>query len=655
MRGTMTGKILEQHLVSGRLDPGEEVGLRIDQTLLQDATGTMACMEFEALGLDRVRVDLAVQYVDHNMLGFDHRNADDHLFLQGCAARYGLHFSRAGNGICHQVHTERFARPGATLLGADSHTPTSGACGSLAIGAGGLEVALAMAGYPFQTPTPTVVGVHLEGSLPPWVASKDLILWLIRRYTVKGGLNRIFEFTGPGVAALPVTQRATVCNMITELGGTTAIFPSDEQTRRFLRRQEREDQWVELGPDDDATYDEEVEVDLSRLEPLIARPHQPDNVVPVEEVAGTPVFQVCFGSSVNSWYEDLAIPAAMLSGRHLPPTTVGTLSPGSRQILTTITTSGVLEGLERAGLRILEPACGPCVGIGQAPPTGKASVRTFNRNFKGRSGTVDDQVYLASPATTAATGLAGKITDPRTLGDPPQVDDPDPVVDDAMLLAPPPPEQAERIEIIRGPNIKPPPIPPALPDRFAGQVLIVLGDNISTGSMAPDGAIVMADRSNVPAIAEYTFMKEDSEFVARAKEWGGGFIVGGENYGQGSSREHAALAPLALGVRCVLAQGFARIHRRNLIAQGLVPLLIDQAAHDRLEVGDELAVDGLREAVEAGAETVEVRVEGKDGFTARLELSPRERGVVLAGGVLNQLREREDQGEGPAGEEAADR
>src|ERR671918_238211 len=479
MRGTMTGKVLEEHLVSGRLEAGEEIALRIDQTLLQDATGTMACMEFEALGLDGVRVDLAVQYVDHNMLGFDHRNADDHLFLQGCAARYGLWYSRAGNGICPQVHTERFARPGATLLGADSHTPTSGACGSIAIGAGGLEVALAMAGYPFQTPTPIVVGVHLEGRLPPWVASKDLILWLIRRYTVK------------------------------------------------------------LGPDDDAQYDEEVHVDLGSLEPLIARPHQPDNVVPVEEVAGTPVFQVCFGSSVNSWYEDLAIPAAMLSGRNLPPTTVGTVSPGSRQILTTITTSGVLEDLERAGLRILEPACGPCVGIGQAPPTGKASVRTFNRNFKGRSGTVDDQVYLASPATTAATGLHGRITDPRTLGDPPEVSDPDPVVDDFMVLAPKPPEEAERIEIVRGPNIRKPPIPPPLPEGATGRVLIVLGDNISTGSMAPDGAIVMADRSNVAAIAQYTFMKEDPDFVRRARDWEGGFIVAGENYGQGSSREHA--------------------------------------------------------------------------------------------------------------------
>src|SRR5919197_1220469 len=561
MRGTVTGKILEQHLVSGRLAAGEEIALRIDQTLLQDATGTMACMEFEALGVDRVRVDLAVQYVDHNMLQFDHRNADDPLFLQGCAARYGLVYSRAGNGICHQVHTERFARPGATLLGADSHTPTSGACGALAIGAGGLEVALAMAGHPFQTPTPTVVGVHLENRLPPWVASKDLILWLIRRYTVKGGLGRIFEFTGPGVASLPVTQRATVCNMITELGGTTAIFPSDEQ----------------------------VHVDLAALEPLIARPSQPDNVVPVEQVAGTPVYQVCFGSSVNSWYEDLAIPAAVMRGRHLPPATVGTISPGSRQILTTITTSGVLEDLERAGLRILEPACGPCVGIGQAPPTGKASVRTFNRNFKGRSGTFDDLVYLASPATTAATALAGEVS---------------------------------------------------------GRVLIVLPDNVSTGSMAPDGAIVMADRSNVEAIAGYTFLKEDPEFVRRARDWGGGFIVAGENYGQGSSREHAALAPLALGVRVVLAEGFARIHRRNLIAQGLLPLAIDGDARERLEVGDRLEVGGLRAAVGGGAREGEGRGEGKDGFRARLDLSPREREVALAGGVLNQLRNHNGDGDG---------
>ncbi len=637
MQGTMTGKILKAHLVEGRLDAGEEVALGIDQTLLQDATGTMACMEFEALGLQEVKVDLAVQYVDHNMLQFDHRNADDHLFLQTFAAKHGIRFSRAGNGICHQVHTERFARPGATLLGADSHTPTSGACGSIAIGAGGLEVALAMAGQPLRMPVPVVVGVHLDGELPPWVAAKDLILWLIRTYTVKGGLNRIFEFTGPGVTNLSVTRRATVCNMITELGGTTAIFPSDEQTRRFLRRQRREDQWVQLGADPDACYDEEVHVDLSTLEPLIAKPSQPDNVVPVEQVTGTPVFQVCFGSSVNSWYEDLAITAAVLDGHHLPPTTVGTVSPGSRQILTTITRSGILEKLERAGVRILEPACGPCVGIGQAPPTGKASVRTFNRNFKGRSGTVDDQVYLASPATTAATGLHGRITDPRTLGDPPTIDDPEPVVDDFMILDPAPPTERERIEIIRGPNIKQPPIPPPLPDDMTGQVLIVLGGNVSTGSMAPDGAIVMADRSNVAAIAEYTFMKEDPAFVQRAKAWHGGFIVAGENYGQGSSREHAALAPLQLGVRGVLAQGFARIHRRNLIAQGLVPLYIDADVHDRLQVGDRLAIHGLKDAVTNGADEVEVQVESKEPFRARLDLSPRERQVVVAGGVLNQL------------------
>ncbi len=637
MRGTMTEKILDAHLVEGRLEAGEEIALAIDQTLLQDATGTMACMEFEALGLDEVKVDLAMQYVDHNMLMFDHRNADDHLFLQTFAARYGIRFSRAGNGICHQVHTERFARPGATLLGADSHTPTSGACGSIAIGAGGLEVALAMAGHPFRMPTPTVVRVHLEGELPPWVASKDLILWLIGRYTVKGGLNRIFEFTGPGAASLSVTRRATVCNMITELGGTTAIFPSDQQTRGFLRQQRREDQWVELAPEADAAYDEEVEIDLSSLEPLIAKPSQPDNVVPVEQVAGTPVFQVCFGSSVNSWYEDLAISAAVLDGHHLPPATVGTVSPGSRQILTTITTSGILEKLERAGVRILEPACGPCVGIGQAPPTGKASVRTFNRNFKGRSGTVDDEVYLASPATAAATGLRGEITDPRTLGDPPEIEIPEPVVDDFMILDPAPPAERERIEVIRGPNIKTPPIPPPLPDEMTGQVLIVLPDNISTGSMAPDGAIVMADRSNVAAIAEYTFMKEDREFVERAKSWHGGFIVAGENYGQGSSREHAALAPLQLGVRCVLAQGFARIHRRNLIAQGLVPLYIDADTRDRLEVGDQLSIHGLPGAVREGAGEVDVEVEGKQPFRARLDLSPREREIALAGGVVNQL------------------
>ncbi|HEV3397843.1 MAG TPA: aconitate hydratase, partial [Actinomycetes bacterium] len=543
----------------------------------------------------------------------------------------------------HYVHLERFAKPYATLVGADSHTTTAGALGSFALGIGGMDAAVAMAGFPFELQCPAVVRVVLENELPPWVSAKDVILELLRRLTVKGGINKAFEFDGPGVATLNATERATICNMILELGATAGIFPADEQCRQFLEYQERPQDYRELLPDPGAAYDEEMVIDLARLEPLIAKPSNPDNVVPVREVAGTKVAQVCVGSSVNSSYEDLAIPSLVVKGGGVHPDLDMTVSPGSRQIFRTIAQTGVLQDYIVAGARILEPACGPCVGIGQAPPTGKASVRTFNRNFKGRSGTVDDQVYLASPATTAATGLHGRITDPRTLGDPPRVDDPDPVVDDFMLLSPPPPEEAERIEIIRGPNIKEPPIPPPLPDEFTGRVLIVLPDNVSTGSMAPDGAIVMADRSNVPAIAEYTFMKEDAGFVQRAKDWQGGFIVGGDNYGQGSSREHAALAPLALGIRCVLAQGFARIHRRNLIAQGLLPLTIDQQTHDRLEVGDQLSVPGLQEAVEGGSGAVEVRVEGKDGFTAAMDLSPRERNIVLAGGVLNQLREQEEQ------------
>ena len=540
MQGTMTGKILSEHLVSGRLEAGEEVGLRIDQTLLQDATGTMACMEFEALGLDRVRVDLAVQYVDHNMLGFDHRNADDHLFLQGCAARYGLWYSRAGNGICHQVHTERFARPGATLLGADSHTPTSGACGSIAIGAGGLEVALAMAGHPFQTPTPIVVGVRLEGELPPWVASKDLILWLIREYTVKGGLNRIFEFTGPGVATLPVTQRATVCNMITELGGTTAIFPSDEQTRRFLARQRREDQWVELGPDEDASYDEEVHVDLGSLEPLIAKPHQPDNVVPVEEVAGTPVFQVCFGSSVNSWYEDLAIPAAVLAGEHLPPTTVGTVSPGSRQILTTITTSGCWRAWSG-------PAC-----ASWSRHVGRASASASPADRQGQRPHLQPQLqgpfgHGRRPGLPGLPGDHGGHRAARPDHRPPHPRRP------AAGRRPRPGGRrlhAAGAPAARGGAGRDHPRPQhqgaADPAAAARGVHRPGPDRPGRQHLHRVDGSRRGDRHGRPvqraAIAEYTFMKEDAGFVRRAKDWQGGFIVGGDNYGQGSSREHAALA-----------------------------------------------------------------------------------------------------------------
>lgn len=633
-------KIISEHLVSGEMKPGEEIGIRIDQVLLQDATGTMAAMEFEMLGLDRIRVPFAIVYIDHNMLQIDYRNPDDHRFLRTFAARYGLHYSRPGNGICHQVHTERFAQPGLTLLGADSHTTTGGAVGSLAIGAGGMEVAVAMGGYPYEMPMPKIVGVWLEGQLSPWVTPKDVILEMLRRLTVSGGLNKIYEFRGPGVATIPVTGRATICNMILELGATAGIFPSDERTREFLALQQREHQWKPLGPDPDATYDEEMVIDLSSIEPLIAKPHSPDNVVPVREVAGTPVAQVCIGSSVNSWYEDLAIPAAILKGQRLPPGLVMTVSPGSRQILDTIAATSVLRTLIQAGARLLEPACGPCVGMGQAPPSGAVSVRTFNRNFKGRSGTIDDLVYLCSPATAGATALRGVITDPRELGEAPVIGEYRPVVDDSFIDPPPPPEEAQRIEVVRGPNIKPPPPPQPLPEALEGHVLTVLGDNISTGSMAPDGAIVMADRSNLEAMSAFVFMKEDPEFVRRARQLGGGFVVAGNNYGQGSSREHAVLAPKFLGVKAVLAKSFARIHRRNLIALGLVPLLISDELYGRARIGDTWRLPDLRAALQEGR--TEIPVETPEGrFVVRHDLSPRERAIVLAGGVLNYLRGQE--------------
>src|SRR5918995_320655 len=557
MANNLVTRILEDHMVEGSLDPGEEVGLRIDQTLLQDATGTMACLQFERMGVDRVQVDLAVQYVDHNVIQLDFKNPDDHRFLQGFAARYGIHYSRPGNGICHYLHVERFARPGATLIGADSHTTSSGALGSIAIGAGGLDVALVMAGQPFETPTP-----------------KDVILELLRRRGVRGGLGRIFEFYGPGVANIDVTGRTTICNMIAELGATTGIFPSDERTREWLRMQQREEDFVVLSADEDADYDEREHIELDGLEPLIAQPHSPGNVVPVSEVAGTRAAQVCIGSSVNSGFEDLAVAAAVLRDETVYPGLVMTVTPGSRQILDSIATTGVYSDLVRAGARMLEPVCGPCVGMGQAPPSDSVSVRTFNRNFPGRSGTQTDQVYLTSPTTAAATALCGVITDPRELGEYPELPEApaNPAVDDRQILAPAPEEEASGIEIPRGPNIKPPPEAPELPDSLECTVTIVVGDDISTGDLAPDGVEVMSFRSNVPEIARFTFRRFDPEYHGKAQEMAPGFIVGGHNYGQGSSREHAALAPLHLGIRAVIAKSFARIHRRNLISQGILPL-----------------------------------------------------------------------------------
>ncbi|QYJ15849.1 3-isopropylmalate dehydratase large subunit [Rubrobacter xylanophilus DSM 9941] len=641
MADNLVAKIFKEHMVGGSLEPGEEVALRIDQTLLQDATGTMACLQFERMGVDRVRVPFAVQYVDHNIIQLDHKNPDDHRFLQAFAAKYGIHFSRPGNGICHYLHVERFARPGATLIGADSHTTSSGALGSIAIGAGGLDVALVMAGQPFQTPAPKVVGVELTGRLSDWVTPKDVILELLRRRGVRGGLNRIFEFYGEGVKTIDVTGRTTICNMIAELGATTGIFPSDERTREWLEAQQRPDDFVELAADEGASYDEHEHIALDELEPLIARPHSPGNVVKVEEVAGTKVAQVCIGSSVNSGFDDLAVAAAVLRGKVVHPDLVMTVTPGSRQILDSIARTGVYSDLVLAGARMLEPVCGPCVGMGQAPPSDSVSVRTFNRNFPGRSGTMNDQVYLTTPTVAAATALRGVITDPRELGEYPELPEApaNPEVDDRQILAPAPPEEAAGIEIPRGPNIKPPPEAPELPDSLACTVTIVVEDDISTGDLAPDGVEVMAYRSNIPEIAKYTFRRFDPDYHEKAQRMAPGFIVGGHNYGQGSSREHAALAPLHLGIRAVIAKSFARIHRRNLISQGILPLRFkDEDDYERFEQGQKWELPEIRERLERGEEEVPLRSEGGEEITLLAEFSPREREILLAGGVLRMLR-----------------
>jgi predicted aconitate hydratase len=631
-------KILEEHLVSGTLGPVEPISYRIDQVLLQDATGTMAWMEFEQLGVDRIQVPLVVQYVDHNMIQLDFKNPEDHFFLQTMAARYGAVFSRPGNGICHYVHLERFAKPWATLVGSDSHTTTAGALGSFALGIGGMDAAVAMAGYPFELLCPVVVRVVLENELQPWVSAKDIILELLRRMTVKGGINKAFEFDGPGVATLDATARATICNMILELGATAGIFPGDQECRRFLEEEERPADYRELLPDEGASYDEEIVIDLATLEPLIAKPSNPDNVVPVREVAGTKVAQVCVGSSVNSSYEDLAIPASIVRDGGVHPDLDMTVTPGSRQVLRTIAETGVLADYIVFGARILEPACGPCVGMGQAPPEEQPSVRTMNRNFPGRSGTDRDQVFLASPAVAGATALKGVITDPRDLGiDPPKIEAPKPVVDDFMLIEPPPVAEAMKVRIFRGRNIQPPPVPPDLPHALSGKVLIVLGDNISTGSMSPDGVLVMQERSNIPAIAEYCFRKEDPEFVKRAKDWGGGFIVAGDNYGQGSSREHAALAPLQLGVRGVFAKAFHRIHRRNLINNGIVPVLIDDKIHEIAQIGQDWTLPRVHEEIEKGSESLSILAGGEE-LTGRISFTDHERETLLAGGLLKYLR-----------------
>jgi len=641
-------QILQEHLLDGELRPGAPIAIRIDQALLQDATGTMALMQFEELGVPRVRVERAVQYVDHNVVQLDHKNPDDHRMLQALARKHGLHFSRPGNGISHYIHMERYGRPGQTLLGADSHTTQAGCLGMIAIGAGGLDVAVVLGGHPYELPCPAIVEVRLEGRLNrPWVQAKDIILELLRRLSASGGKNRVFEFTGPGAADLSVPERATIANMVADLGGTAGVFAPDDQTRRWLELQDRGEDFVEGGPEEGAEYDERIELDLGRLGPLVAKPHNPDNVVSVEEVAGTPVAQVCIGSSVNSGYADLALPGAVLAdrgGQIVCPEISATATPGSRQILAAIAESGVYRQLCDGGVRMLEPVCGPCVGMGQAPPSGANSLRTMNRNFPGRSGTPDDSVYLCSPAVAAVSLLTGRIEDPRQYGDAPELLPMPalrPYLDDVHIFPPAGEREAERVEVPRGPNIKRPPKHEPPGEAIEARLATVQGDDISTGDLAPDGVEVMAYRSNVPAIAEFTLRHRDPGFRQRLREWGSGLIVAGENYGQGSSREHAALAPLHLGVKAVIAKSFARIHRRNLIAQGIIALTFaDPADYEKAEVGQTWRLPRLREELARGAERISATIDGREELKLAHDLSEHEREILLAGGLLAHLRER---------------
>jgi aconitate hydratase len=591
MGKTLTEKIIEDHLVEGTLEKGSDISIRIDRTLTQDATGTMAYLQFEAMGVPKVKTDLSVSYVDHNTLQTDYRNKDDHLYLKSIAQKYGIYFSRPGNGICHQLNLERFSHPGKTLLGSDSHTPTGGGVGMIAIGAGGLDVAAAMAGEAFTMKMPKVVNVHLTGELPNFVSAKDVILEVLRRMGVKGAVNKILEYTGPGIKTLSVPERGTITNMGTETGATSSIFPSDEITKKFLEAQERGDDWVELLPDEDAQYDETIEINLSELVPLISLPHSPGNVKTIREVEGKSVDQVCIGSCTNSSLRDLKIVAHLLKGKKIDDDLDLTISPGSRQVVQHLIDSGEMSYLVEAGARILENTCGPCIGMGLAPNTDAISLRTFNRNFLGRCGTESADVYLVSPEAAAAAALTGKITDPRDLEEFPEIEMPEEfIVNKNLLLAPP--TEAEEVEIIRGPNIKPLPEFPPIPDKLEGETLLKVGDDITTDHIMPAGAEILPLRSNIPGISEYVFNVVDPDFPERAKEKDGGFIIGGENYGQGSSREHAAIAPKYLGVKAVIVKSFARIHLANLVNFGIVPLIFkNKEDYDKIEQGDELKID----------------------------------------------------------------
>ncbi|MGC9967084.1 MAG: aconitate hydratase [Syntrophobacteraceae bacterium] len=640
MAKNLTQKILESHLVEGELVAGREIAIRIDQILLQDATGTMAMLEFEALGIDGIRADIAVQYVDHNIIQADNKNADDHIYLQSASARYGIHFSPPGNGVSHQVHMERFGIPGKTLLGSDSHTPGAAGVSVLGIGAGGLDVALAMAGHPYHLPCPSVLGVKLSGELPEWVSAKDLILEMLRRYDVKGCIGKIVEYFGPGVKSLSATDRETIGNMGTELGATTSIFPSDENTRIYLEAQGRGDAWVELSADEGAEYDEYDEIDLSRVEPLIAQPSSPGNVVAVREVAGLKVDQTIVGSSVNSSFRDLMVVAGIVEGRHAAPWTSLNINPGSRQVIENVAARGGVIALLRAGARIHEPGCLGCIGMGQAPGTGQVSLRTMPRNFPGRSGTKDDRVYLCSPETAAAAALKGVITDPRDLGremEYPRIEDPkEYLIDELSIIRPA--EELRKTQIVRGPNIAPLPTFDRLPETLETKVTLVVGDNISTDSIMPAGSEILPLRSNIPAISQYVFSRLDAQFARKCKEAGAVTVIGGENYGQGSSREHAALAPRYLGVRAVMAKSFARIHMANLCNYGILPLVFaNPDDYNFINPGATIIYREIRRHLTSGAVEIGVELDGGK-IEVLLNVSDRMRRMLLAGGALNLVR-----------------
>ena len=653
MGQTLTEKILDDHLVEGELTPGEEIGIEIDQTLTQDTTGTMVWLQFEALGLEDVQTELAAQYCDHQTYQFDFKNTDDHRFLRSAAGTFGAHFSRPGNGICHNVHKENFAAPGKTLLGSDSHTPTPGGLGQLAIGAGGLDIAVAMGGGPYYVEMPEVVNVRLEGELEGWASAKDVILEMLRRLSVKGGVGKVFEYTGPGVESLTVPERTTITNMGTELGATSSIFPTDEQTKDYLERVGRADEYIELGPDEDAEYADEITIDLSELEPLIAKPSMPDNVVPVREVAGERVEQVMIGSCTNGSYEDILPGAKMLKGREVAKHTEMIVAPASKQSAEILARQGWTAELMAAGVNFSEATCGACIGIGHVPASDSVSLRTFNRNFEGRSGIEDDSVYLCSPEVATAAAIKGEIIDPRDLAEelgdlePPGIELPESYDgSDADLISP---DEAIDDELIKGPNIGDVPLKDALDATVGGETILKMDDNITTDHIIPATADILMYRSNIEKLSEFTLSRVDDTFADRALEADGGVLVAGENYGQGSSREHAALCPMYLGIEAVFAQSFARIHRANLFNFGIVPLTIDEDTYEQIDQGDDITVvDDVGAGVRDGSEEFTCRVNDDWEFTAELNASERERDILAAGGKLSWTKEQATGGSGAA-------